>query len=265
MKRSNQQSAVSSQLVAVLALLALAGGDASAEESYAGATAAYHAESYQEAVRQYEVLVAAGVRHEDLFYDLGNAYFRLAARNDDQLGRAIFNYERALRVRPGFVDAEYNLEVARGAVAAKVVDRLEKADGDPTWVTVATRFSIAQLTIGFLALNALFFGVLITVRFMTSGFVRATMLVGVVFVGIAGACAGVLLWGHIYFITSVEVGIVLPDETQLRDAARQPPKDGAQVHAGLRVHVVESEPGWVRVRLANGAEGWLPENAVGRL
>ncbi len=271
MRKSSQQSAraraVSSQLVAVAAvvLLVLATGEARAEESYAGANAAYHADDYEEAVRQYEALVAAGVRHEDLFYNLGNAYFRLAARNDDHLGVAIYNYERALRVDPGFADAEYNLDVARGAVAAKVVDRLEEAEGDPFWVTVATRFSIARLTIGFLVLGAVFFGVLIAVRFMASGFARATLLVGAVFVGIAGAAAGALLWGHIHFVTSVEVGIVLPDETQLRDAARQPPKDGAQIHAGLRVHVVETEPGWVRVRLANGAEGWLPENAIGRL
>lgn len=254
-------------LAAALVAVALsaAASTARAEESYAAANDAYLAGDYAEAVRQYEALVAAGVRHEDLFYNLGNAYFRLAAREDDRLGAAIYNYERALRVAPGFDDAEYNLRVSRAAVEDKVVDRLEEAQGDPLWVSVATRFSISQLTLAFLAINFVFFGILIALRFLASGFLRTTLLVATVFIGISGTATGGLLWAHAHFLSSVDLGIVLPDETRLRESAGQPPRDGAQVHAGLRVHVVEREPGWVRVRLANGHEGWLPRNAVGEL
>jgi hypothetical protein len=256
-----------SRRVAAVVLFALAAmaRPAAASDGYAAANDAYQAGDFAEAIRQYEALVAAGVQHEHLFYNLGNAYYRLASQRDDQLGSAIFNYERALRVAPGFEDASYNLGVAREAVAAKVVDRIEAAEGDPLWVSIATRLSIAQLTIGFLVLDCLLFGALVALRFLPSGFARATVMVGTVFVGVGGAVLGALLWAHVHFVSSVEVGIVLRDETQLREAAMQPARDGARVHAGLRVHVVGRESGWVRVRLANGHEGWLPQKEVGEL
>ncbi|RMH40310.1 MAG: hypothetical protein D6689_14180 [Deltaproteobacteria bacterium] len=236
------------------------------ETSFASANEAYLAGDYATAVRRYEALVAAGIRHEDLFYNLGNAYFRLAADRDDVLGRAIYNYERALRVRPDFDDAAYNLQVARDAVAAKVVDRIESAEGDPLWVTVATKFSIGQLTVAFLVVDAVLFAALIALRLMASGFARAIVAVGAGFAAVAFFVAAALLWAHVYFVTRVDLGIVLPDETQLSEAPGQTARDGARLHAGLRVHVVDREgSGWVRVRLANGHEGWLPAEEVGEL
>jgi SH3-like domain-containing protein len=32
---------------------------------------------------------------------------------------------------------------------------------------------------------------------------------------------------------------------------------GVQVHAGLRVRLLERDQDWLRVRLANGLEGWV--------
>ena len=235
------------------------------EGSYAAARDAYLAQDYAEAARQYEALVAGGIRNEELFYNLGNAYYRLAASEDDMLGRAILNYERALRLSPELDDARYNLAVARDAVTAKVVDRTEEAEGDPMWIRIATTFTISQLTLGFLILDVVFFAALIVLRFLASGFVRSALVVATAFVGVGAAAVGALLWAHVHFVDNIELGIVLPDETQLRDAARRPATDGALLHAGLRVHVVKREPGWVRVRLANGHEGWLPDAAVGEL
>src|SRR5262249_60434838 len=48
---------------------------------------------YQQAIAGYEQLVAAGIHNAKLYYNLGNAYFRL---ND--LGHAILHYRRGLRL-----------------------------------------------------------------------------------------------------------------------------------------------------------------------
>ena len=69
------------------------------------ADSAYAAGNYVEAARIYEESVKTGVS-SDLYYNLGNAYYRL---ND--LPRAILNYERALRMEPANGDASYNLEL----------------------------------------------------------------------------------------------------------------------------------------------------------
>jgi hypothetical protein len=235
------------------------------ENGFAAANESFAAEMWQPAIDEYERLVASGVRHQALFYNLGNAYYRAAGTQPDRLGLAVYNYERALRISPGFADARYNLAVARKAVASRVVDRIEGAEGDPLWIRVATRFSIGALTVAFLLFNAAFFGLLLALRFLASGFSRTVARVAWVFVGLSELTCGLLLAGHIAFLERVDLAIVLPDAIELREGPGERHAERGQVHAGLRAHIVAREDAWLRVRLANGHEGWLPDSAVGEL
>jgi tetratricopeptide (TPR) repeat protein len=84
--------------------------------SFAGTTweaanEAYQNGKYEEAKAGYLQLVHAGQYSADLFYNLGNAWFKLG----DQ-GRAILNYERALLLEPGLDEAESNLLAVRKIV-----------------------------------------------------------------------------------------------------------------------------------------------------
>jgi tetratricopeptide (TPR) repeat protein len=72
------------------------------------ANALYESGHAAEAIQMYEQLVAQGVEDSGLFYNLGNAYYR---QND--LGRALLNYELAARLAPRDPDIEANLALAR--------------------------------------------------------------------------------------------------------------------------------------------------------
>src|SRR5947208_6723063 len=63
---------------------------------------------FKEAIAGYETLVHQGQRNANLFYDLGNAYFRTR-----DFGRAILNYERALALDRHHPEATANLQIAR--------------------------------------------------------------------------------------------------------------------------------------------------------
>ena len=71
----------------------------------------YQEERYSEAVKAYEQLVAMGVKSGPLYYNLGNAYFRIGTK-----GKAILNYERALQLLPRDADVKSNLDYARSLV-----------------------------------------------------------------------------------------------------------------------------------------------------
>jgi tetratricopeptide (TPR) repeat protein len=242
------------------AALLVAAAPASADTTYKEANRAYKAGEFEQAVARYEALVVAGVAHPDLYYNLGNAYFRAG-----QLGPAIYNYERALRIDPGLSDARYNLAVAREAVAEKVADRLERAERDPLWIRAVTFLSIGRLSILFLLGTALLFGGLIALRLLSTGLARTATLVTTAFVGVGYVAVAVLLAGHILFLETVKLGVVLPDRLQMHEGADDRTAERGQVHAGLRVRVVDRQPGWARVRLANGHEGWVPDSAIGDL
>jgi len=260
---------VAAAFVAMVPMPAAGQGEAGEAEGSSGGIAAaneaYFAGDFGIAVARYEAVVDSGVIHEDLFYNLGNAYYRAAAGSADKLGRAIFNYERALRLAPAFEDARFNLDVARAAVAAKIADRLEGAEGDPFWIREATRFSLGTVCLGLAVAVYLFFGALIASRYQTPGWPRGATVTGAIVAAGAALLAGLLLSAQLYFQNRVDLAIVLPDEIELREAPDPRSSERGLVHAGLRVRLVDREPGWLRVRLANGHEGWLSTGSVGEL
>jgi tetratricopeptide (TPR) repeat protein len=91
-------------LCAFFPLIALA----QSESEFTKANQEYAQGHFKEAIAGYEALVHGGQWNANLFYDLGNAYFRTR-----DFGRAILNYERALALDQHHPEATANLQIAR--------------------------------------------------------------------------------------------------------------------------------------------------------
>ena len=85
-----------------------------AQSLKAEADSAYINKEYAKAIELYESLLEQGESGE-VYYNLGNSYFK-----QEELGKAILNYERALLLQPGNSDISANLDIAR----AKTVDKV---------------------------------------------------------------------------------------------------------------------------------------------
>src|SRR6266516_3634122 len=83
------------------------------DAEFVKANANYAAGHFQEAVNGYETLVHSGQWSANLFYDLGNAYFRA-----QDFGHAILNYERALALDRHHPEADANLRIVRDEARA---------------------------------------------------------------------------------------------------------------------------------------------------
>src|SRR5438094_6453890 len=81
---------------------------AQAEGDFTKANQEYAQGHFKEAISGYEALVGAGQWSANLFYDLGNAYFRVG-----DFGHAVLNYERALALERHHPEATANLQIAR--------------------------------------------------------------------------------------------------------------------------------------------------------
>ncbi|QDV17123.1 Tetratricopeptide repeat protein [Gimesia panareensis] len=66
---------------------------------------------FLKAANKYQLLVDAGISNANLYFNLGNAYLQ-----SDQLGRAIANYERALKLQPDNRQFQANLNAAETMV-----------------------------------------------------------------------------------------------------------------------------------------------------
>ena len=76
-------------------------------------------EKYEDAIQVYESILDLGYVSSDLYYNLGNAYYR-----KHYIGQAIWAYMNAITLNPRDKDIKYNLSVAN----AHIVDRVEIPD-----------------------------------------------------------------------------------------------------------------------------------------
>ena len=118
---------------------------------------AYKEGRYADAVKGYQKLLSAGYENGHVYYNLGNAFFRL-----EQLGRAIMHYERARILMPRDSDLNFNLRHARD----QAVDAIEE---NPRFISMAffwiASLSLKELFGAFAVLNVLFWGTLV-LRFL---------------------------------------------------------------------------------------------------
>jgi tetratricopeptide (TPR) repeat protein len=205
-------------------------------------------------------VAALGVISVDLFYNLGNGYLKAG-----QLGPAIYNYEKALELDPQADDVRFNLGVAREAARKKGEDKLAGAEAQPFWMRWAAQVTVNWASWLFGALWVSLFGLLIALHFVQPGFLRVGMWAGFAFLGLGALVGGALLGARLYLADRVEQAIVLPDVVQVKEGPDPNYQSVFGVHAGLRVRVTEKEQDWVRIRLANGLEGWVRERDLGRL
>ena len=74
----------------------------------AEADEAYQKEKFSEAASLYEEILQTQGESADIYYNLGNVYFKLK-----NTAKAVLNYERALLLNPGDADIRFNLDMAR--------------------------------------------------------------------------------------------------------------------------------------------------------
>src|SRR5215468_12575769 len=100
--------AIAYALTSVQQLVQLEQANRAFEQALTSPTPEAAQDYYRQAIAGYEQLISAGIHNAKLYYNLGNAYFRL---ND--LGRAILHYRRGLRLEPGNRQLQANVSYAR--------------------------------------------------------------------------------------------------------------------------------------------------------
>src|SRR6476469_10356055 len=99
--------------ISLLALVSATLLSAADDSVFTKANQAYADGRLEEAATAYESLISSGNWNANLFYDLGNARYRLG-----DFGQAILNYERSLALDPRHPEADANLRLARDEARA---------------------------------------------------------------------------------------------------------------------------------------------------
>jgi tetratricopeptide (TPR) repeat protein len=223
------------------------------EELFFKANQAYKEGRFQEAVNGYCRLIESGHENGELFYNLGNTYFRL-----DQLGRAILNYERARLLIPRDADLNFNLGLARDEMQDAVSESQGLISTTFFWLE---SFNLYEVLWGFAILNLIFWAILAVRLFLSSEWLFYTFVAVLVFWLVAGASFG-LKW---YQVEADSRAVVLPKEVNVLAGPDIRDTVLFKLHAGTIVHHERPEGEWSLVRLQDKKRGWVKTESIGKI
>lgn len=246
--------------ILILALLPLAAMAADARATAAQGDEMYRQGNYGEAIALYnEVVEGAGLCSAELYYNLGNAYYR-----EGQMGRAILNYERALRLKPNMGDARDNLALAE----SRTTDRIAKL---PQLFVVrwydALRTKVTPRTwrVVWLVLLALTGAAVVMFRMGRSAAQRkAGFGTGIAAVVLLAVASLLLIASERRYNAHAEA-IVMEQALTVKGSPEQQSVDKLLLHEGTKVVILDSLRGWYKIRIADGTTGWCEENTIERI
>lgn len=248
-------------------------------KAFAQGNSLYEAGDYSGAVETYARLVEAGVAHEDLYYNLANAYYKL-----DDFGRAVLNYERALRLAPRDSDARENLELVRSQLRDKQFVRGRNRVARLTlWLDdhLNTREMTAVASACYLFLCLLGAAFVLRESRIVSAAYRVLsyaspgrlaglsktqdLVVGLLVVSLLMASTGFSAFRKAAHDRERKSAVIVEEEAPVYSGPAGETTLQFKVHEGTLVHIREARSTWVRINLPGGLSGWVSASALERV
>jgi tetratricopeptide (TPR) repeat protein len=226
------------------------------DQLFQQANSDYQQGKIAEARDAYEGIRKAGLESGELYYNLGNAYYK-----SGDIGRAILNYERALRLMPSDEDVRHNLDLAN----LRITDRIESVPRLfiwDTWDSVKHWFSLRGITWATYAVYLLLLVLIAatvlsrTYRLRKAAFLASlgTALLVAVFLAI--------FVGRLTENSQTDEGVVVASITTVKNSPDSKSSDAFVLHAGVKVWILDGINEWIKIRLADGKVGWMERGAA---
>jgi tetratricopeptide (TPR) repeat protein len=196
---------------------------------------------FTEAITDYESLAQKGEYSANLFYDLGNAYFRT-----HDLARAILNYERALAIDRHHAEALANLHLTRDA--ARALEMPPTQSEKMLRAATANQWSICAAVFAW--------GFLFLIVWRRS---RAVIALSILSLSIF---AGASYAAYKTNAADAAKAIVIAKDVTARVATADNANRVLALPAGSEIEVVSKRGDWIYATLPNNQRGWIPATAA---
>lgn len=229
---------------------------ASIETDYNNANQLYSEQKYSEAITIYENILAKNYISPDVYYNLGNAYFKT-----NQLPAAILNYEKALKLTPNHEDAIFNLKLANSKTIDKV-ERLPSMFIGNAWHKLVTSKTV--LTWSYLCILFIFISLLLFVCYLLIHIVILKKI------GFYGGCIFLVISLFSWFLADQHASISKHNTeaiifSSVVTVVSEPNENANKLfnlHEGLKVNVLEATNTWSKIKIPNGNVGWIKNESL---
>lgn len=221
------------------------------DEQIKNAGTLYSEGKFTEAAAIYEEVISNGYMSAELFYNLGNAYFKL-----NQIPSAILFYEKARKLNPQDEDILFNLNLAN----SRIIDKIEPLPEfflKKWWHAFRDMASVdgwATLIIIFFILTLIATGFFILSNNYTLR--RISLVTGFVFLLISGISLLVASQKYRADVHS-QAAIVFTPTVTVKSSPNEKSVDLFVIHEGTKIFITDSVEEWSEIRIADGNKGWI--------
>jgi tetratricopeptide (TPR) repeat protein len=214
---------------------------------------------YSQAASKYQTVADSGYISSDLFYNLGNAYYK--AKDNKS---AILYYEKAKLLNPQDKELNYNLSLAK----SKTVDKIEtipdlflsewiRSFRDSLAVDNWAAISLALFIAGLAGLLVYYFISRINIRKISfwGGSICLTLAVLTYLFAESAHNSQIKQRTAIVFIKAVTVKST-PSETGTNLFI---------LHEGTKVKIIDKVDTWQKIKIPDGNQGWVKESDIAKI
>lgn len=212
---------------------------------------AYSKNNFNSAIQIYESILKNG-ESADLYYNLGNSYYK-----NNEIAKAILNYERALLLEPYNGDIRNNLDIARSKT-------LDKVDSTPdiffiTWINAL----INTLSVDKWAKIGIAFFLLMLVSIYFYVFSKGILLKKIGFISGVVFLAFTILTNVFAFkqksdLLNRDNAIIMSHSVTVRSTPSDNGTKLFEIHEGHKVSITDNTmKDWKEIQLEDGKVGWV--------
>ena len=215
----------------------------------------YNDSKYLESIKIYESILAGGWESSNLYYNLGNSYFR-----QNQIGQSVWAYNKALKMDPRNKDLIKNISIAE----ARIKDRVILPD-EFYFVKIYGKFKSRYILKEWLLIGGVI--VLFTVvSFLISEFyiINNLKIVRVVKILILlTVMVHIVILDKFFDDNDDKLGIIIDNQVN----AYSGPFYGDNsilfnINEGTEVMIKQNQKNWIEIILLDGKRAWITSNKI---
>lgn len=226
------------------------------EALFEEANADYNEGNYEEALENYQQILSNGETSAALYFNLANAHYKL-----NNIAPSVYYYEKALQLKPNDEDIKNNLEFARNMV----IDDIEEVP--ETGLSKIVNNTISKLSFDGWAwmaiVSAIIFAIFFLLYYFSAGtkFKKLFFGVSIFFLLVSLGSVGFAYQQQVS-IQDSQYAIIFAEEIPVRSEPNLRSDELFLLHEGTKIKVLETFQDWIKLELANGAQGWISKNEV---
>jgi tetratricopeptide (TPR) repeat protein len=211
----------------------------------------FKAKQYEKSIEAYEKIVASKEESAALFYNLGNAYYKVK-----NLPLAIANYERAKALSPNDEDIAFNLRMAKSQTVDKIKsipvfflsewrNALTGVFTTNIWAYISVFAFLASLTL------LLFYLFSRSIRLKKVTFWSASFLLLMSLISMASS------YNEKSINFDKSFAIITNPSVNIKSSPDENSTSLFILHSGTKLQVLDQIQDWYKVKIEDGNTGWI--------